>query len=244
MSLGQMSEAVEAIESSAERASAAGEEFIEALALSIKGMLVFLGGDLPGGLALVEAARQIQTRIRDFEGGGLALSFLAQMLFAQGDHERAIGTFRQALASFEEVGDRPEIARLHGEMGWAALGAGDTRSAQRAFEAAVRVYQEVGSAPGTGAALMGLAAVEAAAGRNERAVAIAAAARDLSERAGVVIEHPMDPGVTERIEALKATISETALEGLEADARALTPEGVLDMLGVGDSLPGAGSARV
>jgi len=153
------------------------------------------------------------------------------MTFAQGEHARAVETFRRALASFEKVGDRPEIARLHCEMGWAALGAGDAAQAQRAFESAVRTYEEVGSPRGTGHALMGLAAVEAAEGRAERAVTIAAAAHELSQRAGVVVEHPMDPGVAERIEALKATIPHTTLAGLEADARALTPEGVLAMIG-------------
>ena len=42
-------------------------------------------------------------------------------------------------------------------------------------------------AVGIGLALMGLAAVEAAEGRAERAVAIAAAAQGMSERAGVVV---------------------------------------------------------
>jgi hypothetical protein len=95
----------------------------------------------------------------------------------------------------------------------------------------VRTYEEVGSAPGTGQALMGLAAVEAAQGRSERAVAIAVAAQDLSARAGVVVDHPMDPGVADRIGALKATIPESTLTGLEAGARDLTPGAVLEMLG-------------
>ena len=51
------------------------------------------------------------------------------------------------------------------------------------------------------------------------------------ENAGVVVNHPMDPGVAGRIEALKASIPEATLAGLEADARALTPAGVLAMLG-------------
>ncbi len=45
-------------------------------------------------------------------------------------------------------------------------------------------------------------AVEAAEGRSERAVAIAAAAQALSERAGIVVAHPMDPEVASRIDAL------------------------------------------
>jgi hypothetical protein len=110
------------------------------------------------------------------------------------------------------------------------LAAEVTREAQVSFRAAVRVYEEVGSPRGTGLALMGLAAVEAADGRSERAVAIAGAAQELSARAGVVIDHPMDPGVAERIEALKATIPQSTLAGLEADARGLTPAGVLAMV--------------
>ena len=152
------------------------------------------------------------------------------MIFAEGDHARAVETFREALVSFETVGDRPEIARLQCEMGWAALGGGESLEARRAFESAVRTYQEVGSPRGTGVALLGLAAVEAAEGRAERAVAVASAAQELSALAGVVVDHPMDPGVAKRIEALKATIPEATLTSLEAEARALTPAGILAML--------------
>jgi tetratricopeptide (TPR) repeat protein len=231
LSTGRMEEAGAALDDSIARATASGAVFMQALGMSIKGMWVFLMGDLAGGIELVEAARRIQKRLGDYEGGGMALSFLAQMTFAQGDQAGAVAVFREALASFEMVGDRPEIARLHCEMGWAALGAGDAGEAQRAFQRAVRTYEEVGSPRGTGLALMGLAAVEAAEGRAERAVAIAAASQELSARAGVVIDHPMDPGVEERIEALKASIPKGTLAGLEADARTLSPAAVLAMIG-------------
>jgi predicted ATPase len=231
LSMGRLDEALAAFSESVARAEASNAEFILALALSLKGLSLFLAGDLEGGLALVESARRIQVRIGDYEGGGLALSFLAQMTFARGDQAGAVAAFREALASFEKVGDRPEIARLHCEMGWAALGASASGEAQNAFRLAVHIYEEVGSPRGTGMALMGLAAVEAAEGRPERAVAIAAAAQELSNRAGIVIEHPMDPGVVERIEALKAAIPQGTLAGLEADARTLTPAAVLSMVG-------------
>jgi hypothetical protein len=78
---------------------------------------------------------------------------------------------------------------------------------------------------------MGLAAVEAAAGRAERAVVVAAAARALSERAGIVVAHPLLPEIVERIEALKAEVPGDALDGLVAKAAALTPAAVLAMLG-------------
>jgi hypothetical protein len=73
--------------------------------------------------------------------------------------------------------------------------------------------------------------VEAAGGRPERAVAIAAAAHALSERAGIVVEHPMAPGVVGRIEALKASIPKRTLDGLVANASTLSPAAVLAMVG-------------
>ena len=139
--------------------------------MTIKGMLLFVTGDLTSGIALVEEARRIQERMNDREGGGMALSFLAQMSFAKGDHARALALYGEALESLAAIGDQPEVARVHCEMGWTALVAGDPPAAQRSFRLAVQTSEEVGSPRGTGLALLGLAAVEAAEGRSERAVA-------------------------------------------------------------------------
>ena len=165
------------------------------LARSIDGMRMFSDGDPEGGRAMVESARRIQTRIGDCECGGLALSFLASMSFSEGDLPAALRLYREAEASFETVGDKPEIARVRCEMGYAALAGSGPDEARRLFERALRTYDEVGSPRGTGQALIGLAATEAAAGNAERALLIAAAAQVMSERAGVVVEHPMAPGV-------------------------------------------------
>ncbi|MFN0152641.1 MAG: protein kinase domain-containing protein [bacterium] len=230
LSLGNMDEARAALDEGIARSAGGVADFIHALSMSIKGMLLFVTGDLDSGVALVEQARRIHERMNDREGLGVALSFLAQMTFAKGDHDGALVLYRDALAALEAVGDHPEIARVHCEMGWTALSAADARAAKREFRLAVQAYQEVGSPRGTGLALLGLAAVEAADGRPERAVAIAAAAQALSERAGVVIAHPMDPGLAGRIEALKASIPKGMLDGLVANASTLSPAAVLAMV--------------
>ncbi len=231
LSLGRMEEAGAALDEAIARSANGVFDFMHALAMSIKGMLLFATGNLEAGMAVVEQARSIHVRMNDHEGRGVTLSFLAQMAFAKGDHARALTLYLDALASLELVGDHPEIARVHCEMGWTALAGADARAARQAFRRAVQTYEEVGSPRGTGLALLGLAAVEAAEGRSERAVAIAAAAHALSERAGVVIVHPMDPGLLGRIEALKASIPEGALDGLVANANALSPAAVLAMVG-------------
>jgi non-specific serine/threonine protein kinase len=230
LSGGRMDEARTALAEATSRSSGGVNDFIHALSMTLEGMRLFATGDLEGGIALVEQARQIQQRLDDCEGGGVALSFLAQMISAKGDQERALELYRDALALFESIGDHPEIARVLCETGWAALAAADVRGAQDAFRRAVHAYEVVGSPRGTGLALLGLAAVEAAAGRSERAVAIAAAAQALSERAGVVVEHPMAPDVVDRIEALKASIPKTRLDGIVTDGSELSPAAILAML--------------
>ena len=198
--------------------------------MTLDGMRRFAAGDLEGGMALVERARRIQQRLDDCEGGGVALSFLAQMTSAQGDQERALALYRDSLTLFERVGDHPEIARVLCEMGWTALGAGNQRDAQDFFRRAVLAYEAAGSPRGTGLAMLGLAAVEVARDHAERAVVIAAAADALSQRAGVVVEHPLAPEVYERIEALKGSIPRSELDGIVADGSELTPAAVLAMI--------------
>jgi len=230
LSLGRMEESAAALDEALALSAGGVSDFVYAFSLSIKGMLRFVTGDLESGMTLVEEARRIHERLQDREGGGMALSFLAQMSFAKGDHGRALVLYREALESFAAIGDQPEAARVHCEMGWTALAAGDAAAAQRAFRLGVQANEEVGSPRGTGLALLGLAAVEAAEGRSERAVAIAAAAQALSERAGIVVAHPMDPDVVSRIEALKASIPKGTLDGLVASASALSPAAVLAMI--------------
>lgn len=61
-------------------------------------------------------------------------------------------------------------------------------------------------------------------------MSIAAAADALSKRAGIVVDHTMDPGIVERIAALRASIPKGTLDGLVANARELTPAAVLSMV--------------
>ena len=56
--------------------------------------------------------------------------------------------YGEALESLTTIGDQPEVARVHCEMGWTALAAGDVPVAQRAFQLGVRANEEVGSPRG------------------------------------------------------------------------------------------------
>jgi tetratricopeptide (TPR) repeat protein len=231
LGMGQMDLCAASLERGIACAERGKDEYKLGIGLTIKGMLLFLGGDLEGGRALVEQARRIQVRNDDYETGGMALSFLASMTFAGGDLEGALRLYRESEAAFEMIGDKPEIARVQCEMGYAALAGANVPEARRMFQRALRTHDEIGSPRGTGEALVGLAAAEAAAGNAERAVTIAAAAKVLSEKAGVLVSHPLATGVAERIEAIKATIPSGELDALVSSGAELTPAAVLAMVG-------------
>jgi tetratricopeptide (TPR) repeat protein len=230
LSLGRVDEALASLDDAIARSGGEGFGVILGFSTALKGMLRFAAGQVDEGMSIVREAIRVGIRIDDHEVRGVALSFLAQMAFSKGEHGPALALYREALEHLEAVGDLPELARVHSEMGWTALAGGETAAARRAFQRAVRTNEVVGSARGIGAALLGLAAVEGADGRTERAVAIAAVAEALSRRAGVVIEHPLAPGLAERIASLKASIPKGDLDGLVAKASTLTPEAVLAMV--------------
>ena len=145
LSLGRMDDAAAALDEAMARSAGGVCDFLQAISMTLRGMLLFVTGDLEAGMVLIEKARRIQERLNDREGGGLALSFLAQMSFAKGDHARALVLYGEALASLATIGDQPEVARVHCEMGWTALAAGDVAAARRAFHLAVEANEGVGS---------------------------------------------------------------------------------------------------
>jgi tetratricopeptide (TPR) repeat protein len=227
---GRMDEAGAALD--AALASLPGvDEFILGVTRCIMSMQLFATGKTDEGIALVRLAIAAREPFDDGECCGIGLSFLAQMTFAKGDACGASALYERSLERLLAVGDIPEVARVHCEMGWTALALGDSRAAMQAFRRAVYTYEAVGSPRGTGVALLGIAAVEAAAGRPERAVAVAAVADALSSRAGVVVAHPMAPGLKEKIAALKASVPARELEALVVRATTQTAADVLAMVG-------------
>lgn len=67
-------EAREALDEAIARSAGGVSDFLHALSMSIKGMLLFVTGDLESGMRLVEQARLIHERLHDYEGGGAALA--------------------------------------------------------------------------------------------------------------------------------------------------------------------------
>lgn len=231
LGLGQFVDAGVTLERALDYNHRVKHDFWYALAKSFLGFQRFIVGDSDSGLSMLQDARRIQMRIGDAEGGGMTLSFLAQMQFARGDIAQAVEFYRQAETDFTTVGDKPEIARVRGEMAYLALSAGDHADARRLFLRALRTNDEIGSPAGIGQALLGLAATESAVGNEPLAVRLAAAAESRSRSAGVVIAHPMAPGLAEEIAAMKAKVPQDRLEELVREGEGLSVSDVMGMWG-------------
>jgi predicted ATPase len=230
MSVGDMDTATAALETSIRLGRDADVQMALTLSLAFLGFIRFLAGDMDGGKQLIAEARRIQTDVGDYEGGGISNSFEAQISLAAGDHARGIAFYRAAEDSFVLVGDKPEVARVQGEMAWASLAVGAADDARTEFLRSLRSYDEVGSQRGIGQALLGLAVTDEVTGNHDRAVLIAATASVLSARAGVIVEHPMLPGIGERIAELRASIPAAKIEACVAAGRVATPAEVVAML--------------
>jgi non-specific serine/threonine protein kinase len=230
LSTGQMEAAASSLQSAIALARESHVPMILALSLSFLGFLKFLSGDADGGKQLIAEGRRIHTEVGDHEGGGIALSFQAQIALAAGDHARGLAYYREAERSFTLVGDKPEVARVQGEMAWASLAVGAAGEARTEFLKSLRSYDEVGSQRGIGQALLGLAVTEQLSGAHDRAVRIAASASVLSAKAGVVVEHPMLPGIGDRIAELRASIPVAEIEACVAAGRIATPAEIVAIL--------------
>jgi len=238
---GRLEEARQVLEETIERSERVGEEFMHAVSISFLGTVFGVSGEIDEGIALIERSQKISIRIDDYEGRGVALSFLAQLHFMKGDGNQALEHYQGSLEALETVGDRPEIARVHGEMGWAAVSMNRVLEARTSFLNSLRWYDEVGSTRGVGTALIGLAVAEAADGHSERAVTIAAAAEVLADQAGVVIVHAMGIGAGDQIEALRGTFDEESLARLTEAGRAMSPAEVVTMVTSGEAPAAAGA---
>lgn len=108
--------------------------------------------------------------------------------FIAGHYQGAIGKYKDVLAAFRRVGDRPEEARILSEISWTYLATKNTEAARKTALESIQVSIESGSMRGVGLAMNGLAAIEAVEGRPRNAIEIAAAAKQLAEEKGVAIE--------------------------------------------------------
>ena len=208
-----------------------GREFEWALgfALSFNGIAHALSGEVDVAEARYLEALQIQQRLGDCEGIGTSFGGLAQLAAGRGESTAALDLYRQALAAFEAVGDRSEVARILSEMAWACLDSGEVALARRYFFDSVQAHTDVASVRGVGLSLLGLAAAEAVEHRPERAVQIAAAAEVYAQEEGIVVIYSDDTPGRELVEQARAALPADEVARATETGRNLPIEEALDL---------------
>jgi tetratricopeptide (TPR) repeat protein len=206
-----------------------GLDFMLAIGLIFEGMLNAAGGNPAEAQPKFAEALAIQERHDDFEGAGMSLGGLAQLAAARGDAEEALDLYRQSLAAFETIGDRGEEARILSEIAGTHLAHGDTGLARSFFFESVQAHTDIGSVRGVGQSLVGLAAVEAAENRPERAAQIAAAAEARAHEEGVVVVYSEETPGRDLVEQARETLSPEELARATESGSRLTIEEALGL---------------
>jgi predicted ATPase len=203
------------------------DPFPWAFALSFDGILHTIVGDVVTARARYEAALAIQEPRGDLEGAGVSLGGLAQLAGMRGDAAAAIELYERSRDAFAVLGDRAEEARVIGEAAWIHLREGDHAIARQGFRDSAQAYDDVGSVPGVGMSMLGLAAVEAEEGHPKVALTIASAATVLAEKEGIVNVYSVDSPSHPYLEAARAMLAAEDLADAEAAGRSLSAPEVL-----------------
>jgi len=221
--------ALRSARSGIEQSREQGLDFTLAIGLIFEGMLLTVAGNPTEAQSRYADALAIQERHDDFEGAGMSLGGLAQLAAARGDAEEALGLYRRSLTAFETIGDRGEEARILSEIAGTYLAHGDSGLARSFFFESVQAHTDIGSVRGVGQSLVGLAAVEAAENRHERAAQIAAAAEARADEEGVVVVYGAETPGSELVEQARAALSAEELQRATELGRRLTIEEALDL---------------
>ncbi len=174
-----------------------------------------------------EEALRIQLEIDDHEGEGFSLAGLAFLETHAGAVDAAIELYERSRVAYATIGDRAEEARVLGEMAWVYLASGDIAGARRRFLDAIAAYEDVASGRGVGLALVGLVAAEAADGRHERAVQLAAAAERLVGEEGIANVYQSSPQGADQLAAATAALTPDVVERARAAGRDMNLEQAL-----------------
>ena len=194
---GQFAEAMAGIDEAAAAARKAGNDWEEGLALSIKAVVAMRSGSQREAQRGFEAALEV---LRDNNGWGVAQvhTGLGGVARARGDYPAAIGHYRNALALYQEIDARPEIARCLAGIASVALAQGDADLARTSLAESLTLSLATGQRLPVARGLEAFATLEARLGDPARAARLAGAAFELRAAAG----HAPSAGAGARMEDL------------------------------------------
>ena len=220
---GNVTDAVAQIDEAAATAHKIGNDWEEGLALSIKAAGMARLGSLREAQATYEAALDV---LRDNNGWGVAhVEYgLGSVARARGDHLAAISHFQAALALYQEIDARPEIARCLAGIASVALAQGDLGLCRSSLTESLSLSLATGQRLPVARGLEAFAALEARAGHAVRAAKLAGAALELRSAAG----HPPSRGAGARLEDVlepaRTSLGDLRANALLAEGRSMTAD--------------------
>jgi tetratricopeptide (TPR) repeat protein/transcriptional regulator with XRE-family HTH domain len=144
--------------------------------------LLYLGdvqrsaGQLDDARDSLESAHRIYTRISHRQGRATSLAYLGRTLSLAGDYPEADARLAAALALFDELDDPSDKAEVLNARGSVAHAVGESAAARGYREEALRLATVADSSRERGAALLGLAVLDAEADERDAALSRARAA--------------------------------------------------------------------
>ena len=220
---GNVADAVARIDEAAATAHKIGNDWEEGLALSIKAAGMARLGSLREAQATYEAALDV---LRDNNGWGVAqVEYgLGSVARARDDHLAAIGHFQAALALYQEIDARPEIARCLAGIASVALAQGDLGLCRSSLTESLSLSLATGQRLPVARGLEAFAALEARAGHAVRAAKLGGAALELRSATG----HPPSRGAGARLEDVlepaRTSLGELRASALLAEGRSMTAD--------------------
>jgi tetratricopeptide (TPR) repeat protein len=139
-------------------------------ALTFKGIITLIGGDMPGALELFEEGLQVARDINDQWYAALCLTEVVGVNSMMGKAEKAHEQFRSAVAAWRKTGDLRFTAFGLNYLSLGAIAAREYEEARQALEESIAINREVGDRWGLGIAYRGLGLVDQAQRNYEQAL--------------------------------------------------------------------------
>jgi predicted ATPase/DNA-binding CsgD family transcriptional regulator len=182
---GQPDQALASVEAAITAARADRDDWEEGLGITAEAVILARLGRLEESGQAFEAALEV---LADNNRWGVAHARygFGSLARARGDNEAALQHFRSALALFQEIDARTEIARCLAGIGWVSLAAGDYQTAAVSLSQSLQLTTATGHRLGIARGLDAVAALAVACGEPATAVRLQGAAGALRDQVGPV----------------------------------------------------------
>jgi tetratricopeptide (TPR) repeat protein len=201
-----------------------GDERNLAVALNGLGILAGARGDEAAARALYEESLIVARRAGHGWVIAAALLNMGEQDRLAGDGARAEPRYAESLAAFRAIGDSWGIAAALTNLGDIARDRGELARARGLYAEAATLYLRTHHWQELGTSLAGLAAVAAAAGRDEVAVRLVGAVDALCEAVGDFLWEAKRADFDRAVATVRARLAAPAFAAAYAAGRALSPD--------------------